>query len=209
VIAPHELAAKARLDGTTIPPHHEEHALAPHIAPAASCLLALLFATPTFAAAPPETPVDAAADARPSILDRQPMPRVYSAGQPNADDWASIAAHGVTTVIDLRPDAERPGRDEAAEVQAAGLAYRHIPIAGPLDLTPDAARTLWQAIHAAPGKVLVHCASGNRAGALLAIAAAGEGGMAPARALELGRGAGMTSTEPRARAVLGLPAGDP
>jgi uncharacterized protein (TIGR01244 family) len=189
-----------------MPARHEEHALAPHIAPAASCLLALLFATPTLAAAPPETPVDPAADTRPSILDRQPLPRVYSAGQPNADDWADIAAHGVTTVIDLRPDAERPGRDEAAEVQAAGLAYRHIAIAGPQDLTPEAARTLWQAIDASPGKVLVHCASGNRAGALLAIAAAREGHMSPERALELGREGGMTSTEPRVREVLELPA---
>ena len=182
--------------------------MAPHIAPAVSCLLALLFATPTLAAEPPGTTVSAAANARPAILDRQPLPGVYSAGQPNADDWADIAAHGVTTVIDLRPDAERPGRDEAAEVQAAGLAYRQIEVAGPQDLTPEAARTLWQAIEAAPGKVLVHCASGNRAGALLAIAAAREGGMAPERALELGREAGMTSTEPQARAVLRLPAAD-
>jgi len=183
--------------------------MATRIAFAATCLLAPLFATAAIAADPPTAPPPAATragDAAPPILARQPLPRVYGAGQPAAGDWAEIARHGVTTVIDLRPDAERPGRDEAAEVQAAGMAYRQIPVAGARDLTPDAARTLWQAIDAAPGKVLVHCASGNRAGALLAIAAVREGGMPPEQALEAGREAGMTSLEPRVREVLGLPA---
>lgn len=207
VIAPHaDRDRKTRPMRATMAARHEEHALAPHLAPAVSCLLALLFATPTLAADPPGATGPAAANATPGILDRQPLPGVYSAGQPNPDDWADIAAHGVTTVIDLRPDAERPGRDEAAEVQAAGLAYRQIAVAGPQDLTPEAARTLWETIEAAPGKVLVHCASGNRAGALLAIAAAREGHTTPERALELGREAGMTGTEPRVREVLESPA---
>ena len=182
--------------------------MTPRIAFPPACLLASLLATAAIAADPPGAPASAAppsAAVTPDILARQPLPRVYSAGQPAAGDWAGIAARGVTTVIDLRPDAERPGRDEAAEVEAAGLAYRRIPVAGPQDLTPEAARTLWQAIDAAPGKVLVHCASGNRAGALLAIAAAREGGMASGQALELGREGGMTSTEARVREVLALP----
>jgi len=183
--------------------------MSPSIAFAATCLLAPLLATVAMAADPPAAPqptATSAAAAAPPILARQPLSRVHSAGQPAAEDWVQVARHGVTTVIDLRPDAERPGRDESAEVRAAGLAYRQLPVAGPQDLTADAARMLWQAIDAAPGKVLVHCASGNRAGALLAIAAAQEGGMAPEQALEVGREAGMTSLEPRVREVLGLPA---
>lgn len=151
---------------------------------------------------PPTVPE---ADRTPSLA-RQPLPRVYSAGQPGPGEWTAIASRGVTTVIDLRPEAERPGRDEAAEVRAAGLAYRQIAVAGTRDLTPEAAHALWQAIEAAPGKVLVHCASGNRAGALLAIAAAREGGVAPEQALDIGRAAGMTGLEPHVREVLGLPA---
>ena len=168
------------------------------VALGAGCTTAGQLSSHEKAAQAPDSPV--------AVLARQPMPNVFSAGQPSVDDWSTIAANGITTVIDLRPDAERPGRDEAAEVAAAGLAYRQIPVAGPQDLTPEAAQALWQAIEAAPGKVLVHCASGNRAGALLAIAAAREGGIAPEQALELGREAGMTSTEPRVREVLGLPA---
>ncbi len=176
-------------------------------------LLASALAAAALPASAGEPPVPASAapeTAMPPSLARQPLPRVYSAGQPAPGEWPAIAAQGVTTVVDLRPDAERPGRDEAAEVRAAGLDYRQIPIAGAQDLTPEAARTLWRAIEGAPGKVLVHCASGNRAGALLAIAAGREGGMAPERALAVGREGGMTGTEPRVREVLGLPAaGDP
>jgi uncharacterized protein (TIGR01244 family) len=180
--------------------------------PRLPCLPAMLLAVslaaavlPISAADSPVPPSIAQETAMTPSLARQPLPRVYSAGQPEPGEWAAIAAQGVATVVDLRPDAERPGRDEAAEVRAAGLDYRHIPVAGPQDLTPEAAHALWQAIEAAPGKVLVHCASGNRAGALLAIAAAREGGMAPEQALAAGREGGMASTEPRVREVLGLP----
>ena len=58
------------------------------------------------------------------------------------------------------------------------------------------------------GAVLVHCASGNRVGALIAIGAAKAGGMAPEAALELGKAAGLTSAEPRVRELLQLPGGD-
>ena len=50
--------------------------------------------------------------------------------------------------------------------------------------------------------VLVHCASANRAGGLLALMAASEEGMDKEAALEFGRDAGMKSTEARVREVL-------
>lgn len=185
--------------------HSNRRPRLPAVLLAASLVAAAL---PARAAEPPVPPSIAPETAVTPSLARQPLPRVYSAGQPEPGEWAAIAAQGVTTVVDLRPDAERPGRDEAAEVRAAGLDYRQVPVAGPQGLTPDAAHALWQAIEAAPGKVLVHCASGNRAGALLAIAAAREGGMAPEQALAVGREGGMTGTEARVREVLGLPAAD-
>ncbi|MFT3761115.1 MAG: sulfur transferase domain-containing protein [Pseudoxanthomonas sp.] len=134
-----------------------------------------------------------------------PLPDVLTAGQPAASDWASLTAQGVTTVINLRPDEEMQGRDEAAEVATAGMAYVQLPVAGAQDLTPAKAAELREALAAAPGKVLLHCASANRAGALLALAEAGNG-MDPAQALEIGRAAGMRSTEARVREVLALPA---
>ena len=64
---------------------------------------------------------------------------------------------------------------------------------------------LWQALQGAPGKVLVHCSTGNRAGALMALAAHAQG-LPAADALALGKAAGLTGLEPAVRGKLGLPA---
>lgn len=133
---------------------------------------------------------------------RQPRPGLYTGGQPAADAWSAMASAGVATVINLRPEAELAGRDEAAEVRAAGMTYHQIPVAGAGDLTAANADRLWSLIQSAGGPVVVHCASGNRVGGLLAIAAARHGGLDSDAALTLGRDAGMTSTEARTREVL-------
>jgi uncharacterized protein (TIGR01244 family) len=131
----------------------------------------------------------------------QPRPDLIVAGQPAADDWKALADAGVRTVINLRPAAEMQGRDERAEVAAAGLRYVELPIAGAADINADNARRLAELLGQADGPVLVHCASGNRVGGLLAVAKAQEG-MAADEALEFGRSAGMKSSETRARAVI-------
>ena len=70
-------------------------------------------------------------------------------------------------------------------------------------ITPDNARKLHEAIGSAKGApVLVHCASANRAGGLLALAMVTEHGMDREAALEFGRKAGMKSTEAKVREVL-------
>lgn len=134
-----------------------------------------------------------------------PQPQVYTSGQPAAGDWAALADGGVRTVIDLRTPGELKDRNERAEVEAAGLRYVALPIAGHDAVTPDNARALSALIAAARGPVLVHCASGNRAGGLLALALAAQG-MTSAEAVDIGRSAGMTSTETGVRQALGLPA---
>lgn len=131
----------------------------------------------------------------------QPGPDLIVAGQPSADDWKALTDAGVRTVINLRPAAEMQGRDERAEVAAAGLRYVELPIAGAGDINADNARRLAELLGQADGPVLVHCGSGNRVGGLLAVAKAQEG-MAADEALEFGRSAGMKSTESRARAVI-------
>lgn len=133
----------------------------------------------------------------------QPLPGLYTAGQPAPADWAAIRALGVRTVVNLRTPAELQGRDEAAEVRAAGLAYVEIPVAGADGINPDNARALHAALAPAHGGVLVHCASGNRAGALLALEQAEQDGLPKGAALALGRKAGMTSTEAKLRQALG------
>lgn len=134
-----------------------------------------------------------------------PLPGLYTSGQPAATDWAAIRARGVTTVINLRAPEETPGRDEAAEVEAAGMRYLDIPVAGAEGINADNARLLHAALAPSHGAgVLVHCSTGNRAGALLALEQADFDGLAPQAALELGRKAGVTKLEPVLKKALGI-----
>jgi uncharacterized protein (TIGR01244 family) len=167
-----------------------------------ACALGLLTACQSRPVAN-DTPAAAAAD----IELREPRPGLYTAGQPTISDWSAIAARGVATVVNLRTASEMQGRDEGAEVRAAGMHYIEIPVAGADGITDANARLLRDALAAAGGPVLVHCASGNRAGGLLALSEARYRGAAPEQAIALGRKAGMASTEARVRALLESPVG--
>lgn len=132
----------------------------------------------------------------------QPRPGLYTAGQPSAQQLRQAAANGVTTVIDLRRPDEQRGYDEAAEAEQLGLRYVRLPIGGAADITEANARTLDRILKQDSGKTLLHCASGNRVGALLALARARVDGASTGQALQLGRDAGLTSLEPLVRAAL-------
>lgn len=135
----------------------------------------------------------------------EPLPGLLTSGQPATQDWAQIRARGVTTVINLRMPGELAGRNEKAEVEAAGMRYIAIPVAHADGINSDNARLLHDALAPSHGEgVLVHCASGNRAGALLALEQAEFDGLAPPAALELGRRAGVTKIEPVLKKALGI-----
>lgn len=134
---------------------------------------------------------------------KQPAPQLYTAGQPAEADWRAFADAGVGTVINLRATGELKGRDERAEVAAAGMRYLELPIDGAAAVTTENARRLGELLDSARGPVLLHCASGNRVGGLLALLKAAEG-MPAEQALAFGRSAGMTSTEAKVRDTLGV-----
>lgn len=136
---------------------------------------------------------------------RQPRPDLITAGQPSAQQLRDAAANGVTTVIDLRRADEDRGYDEAALAEQIGLRYVRLPIAGAGDITEANARTLDRLLKQDSGKTLLHCASSNRAGALLSVIEARVNGASVEDALKFGRDAGMTSLEPAARAALETP----
>lgn len=168
---------------------------------AAGLALALgLSACSTAGAAP-----DGAADAAPAALTielHSPRPGLYSSAQPAASDWAVIAGKGVTTVIDLRTPGELKDRDAEAEVRAAGMDYHRIPVAGLAGIHARNAQALAERLAQASGPVLVHCATANRSGGLLALAQA-QSGMPAEQALQFGRAAGMKGSEEKVRDVLG------
>lgn len=134
----------------------------------------------------------------------RPAPDLYAAGQPGPAQLAALAREGVRTVINLRAASEPVDFDEPAEVAGLGMRYVSLPVAGAQELTPSRAREFSRVLHAAraEGPVLVHCASANRVGALMALDHALVHGHGEAEALARGRAAGLTTLEPRVLELL-------
>ena len=132
-----------------------------------------------------------------------PVDNLLTAGQPSAADFAALAAAGLKHVINLRPTTEDAGFDEAALAAQLGLGYVVVSVAGPGDLNLARVRELDAALTATRGEpVLVHCASSNRVGALLALRAGWLHKQSTETALELGRACGLTKMEPAVRGLL-------
>lgn len=134
-----------------------------------------------------------------------PVPELYAAGQPTMEELADLSRRGVRTVINLRARSESEPFDEAEAAEALGLRHVRLPIAGPQDLNAHTVAQFSRELDKARtrGAVLVHCASGNRVGAMLALEHAWAHGAAPQRALDLGRRAGLCSLEPTVAVLLG------
>jgi uncharacterized protein (TIGR01244 family) len=97
---------------------------------------------------------------------------VFVAGQ---IDPADIPTLGVRTLINNRPDGEEPGQPTSADMEAAalaaGLLYRHIPVAGGVSRADIDAMA--EALESGP--VLAFCRSGTRSTYLWALARASRG----------------------------------
>lgn len=139
---------------------------------------------------------------------RTPIAGVLSGGQPTQEQIAAAGAAGYKTVINLRPDTEPGFAWEPAAVKAAGMSYVSIPVAGAAGLTKDNVILLDAALKSAEAKgpVLLHCASGNRIGAMLTLRAVWLEGKDPAAALAFGEASGLTHLEPQVKTLLGMPA---
>lgn len=130
----------------------------------------------------------------PNLL--HPEPRGLSGGQPGPEQLDAVAKSGIGSVINLRPESEDPGFDEASKLGELGLAYTVLGIAGPEDLTADNARKLDRLLaEYSDTTTLVHCGSGNRVGALMALRAAWVQDKPRDEALEIGRQWGLTKLE--------------
>jgi uncharacterized protein (TIGR01244 family) len=96
-------------------------------------------------------------------------------GQISCTDIPALAAAGVRLIVNNRPDGEEFGQPSSAELEAAacaaGLDYRHIPVAGgfPAAQVEAMAEALEQ------GPALAFCRSGNRSAYLWALAKASRG----------------------------------
>ena len=171
----------------------------PSLAVQALIVACLAFAASAYASEPA---VPAPATAAPAWL-KVHGNGLHSSGQPTAEQLQALPAQGIGVVIDLRGDGETPDLDEAAVVRALGIDYHNVPVAGADGLTRANVEQL-DALLAAAGDrpVLVHCASGNRVGALMALREAWLRGAPREDALAVGRQWGLTGLAPTVDALL-------
>ena len=111
-------------------------------------------------------------------MQRQLDDHTLVCGQIAPGEIASLADAGVTMLVNNRPDGEEPGQPLAADIeaaaQAAGIAYRFVPIIrgiGPADV-----ESMQEAVHTAgDGKLLAFCRSGTRSALALGLACRSDG----------------------------------
>jgi uncharacterized protein (TIGR01244 family) len=105
-------------------------------------------------------------------------PGLSAAGRLDRADIDALAAAGVRTIINNRPDGEDPGQLPAVEArriaEAQGVAYHHIPITA-ATLSRADVDAFAAALHTASAPVVAHCRSGTRSTLLWALVRMREG----------------------------------
>jgi uncharacterized protein (TIGR01244 family) len=130
---------------------------------------------------------------------------LYIGGEQDAAQLGKLKGLGVRHVIDLRAsDAEGALLPEAQTAKALGFSYQRIAVRNAEDLTRDKAKLLDEALAAAKGEpVLIHCSTGNRAAALLALRDVWMQNKAPEQALGFSERSGLSKLAPEVRRRLG------
>lgn len=165
-------------------------------------LLLLLLCAASAADGPPSPvrPADLGATARVHAIGG-----LLLASQPSAADLQLAVQRGVRNVISLRHADEPVGFDERAEAGRLGLSYVVLPWNGTDELTDavfDEARRL---LRDSPRPLLLHCASGNRVGAVWIPWRVLDEGVTPEQAAEEARVIGLSTPgyEQKARDYIG------
>lgn len=99
-------------------------------------------------------------------------------GQISPEDIDALKALGVTLIVNNRPDGEDVGQPNSEDIEAAakaaGIDYRHVPIAR--GLGPSDIEAMREAMHSAgDGKMFAFCRSGNRSVLSWAVAKSEDG----------------------------------
>jgi uncharacterized protein (TIGR01244 family) len=122
-------------------------------------------------------------------------------GQPSENDLIILSKSGVKTVINLRGDGEFNDFNEKEKVEALGMNYISIPIAGASGINKDNLNLFSKAI-ANQEQAFVHCASGNRVGAMFALDAHFNHHKNLEEAITVGKMSGLTRLESTVRKVM-------
>ena len=123
----------------------------------------------------------------------EPEVGIVFGGQPSAEQVGALAVAGFKTILDLRGVDEDRGFDEVTVVGEAGLSYVSLPITRDTmaeDATFDRYLELFRE---SERPILVHCASGNRVGALYYAYLVSEKKMDRSAALDVAKANGLRS----------------
>src|SRR5213078_4704218 len=105
-------------------------------------------------------------------------PGLSAAGALGPSDIDALAASGVRTIVNNRPDNEDPGQLPTAEArrlaEAHGIAYHHVPFTA-ATLTRADIDAFAATLRSAPQPVVVHCRSGTRSTLIWALTRLREG----------------------------------
>jgi len=134
---------------------------------------------------------------------KTPTTNYYSGGQPTAEQLTALAGAGVKHVINLRPASETPKLDEASLVADKAMIYHSLPVDGAAGLSLNNVKALDQLFkQAGDEKVFLHCASGNRVGALMALRAVFIYDESTDAAIAQGKAWGLTRLEPEVKRLM-------
>ena len=124
--------------------------------------------------------------------------QITVAGQIAAEQFEVAAGQGFKSVLNLRaPGEEGSLPDEQQRAEEAGLRYRNIPVKKE-EISDELTSDVLQEIDALPKPVLVHCASGMRAGAMAFMHMATREGMSAEEAMRRAQESGFDcNSEPQ------------
>ncbi len=119
--------------------------------------------------------------------------RFFIAGQPDLKALELARDNDVSMVINLRLAGEFQWDEEGAAAKL-GLEYHQVPVKGARpQLDAAALERVTALVQAKPeARIMVHCASGNRAAAWLAVYLHGEQGMSADEAIAVANSAGLS-----------------
>ncbi|MCG8381128.1 MAG: tyrosine-protein phosphatase [Gammaproteobacteria bacterium] len=133
---------------------------------------------------------------------RQQSATHFSGGQPSQAQLKTLSEAGVKHIVNLRMPEELKW-NERQWVQSLGMQYHTLPIAGVDSITAANATALADLLAKMGDEpVLIHCASSNRLGALIAMDEAINKDQSLEQAIITGKRWGMTRLEPIVRAKL-------
>jgi len=115
-------------------------------------------------------PAQQSAPPIPAMAKAQNHDAVIVTGQPLQTELSELRTLGIDHVFNLRTTEEMAtlGYDEAAELARLGIGYEQHAVAGAAGFTPELLAAFAAAMEGRKGKLLLHCASGSRAGQLYA-----------------------------------------